>query len=398
MRAGLLARIGGQLQLEVFPLPDILDTAVAQRVQRVRNRLSLRVEHRRFQRDKHSRAHITSTSIRLPAVRPARTEHPIENLVDVLQLHFQIERVFHRLAIEHAHDVLVGEQQLLEVFLFVVGAHRVPLHPLVRLLARDAALGQLEQDRARKHDAPRELQVLKHAIGIHDEALHDSRESPQHVIERDEAVRQDHALDRRMRDVALVPERDVLERGVRVGAQQARKPRNLLATNRIALVRHRRRALLALAERLLHFADLGFLQSANLEREFLERRAGDGDGRQQLGVTIPLNHLRGHRRRLQSKPPADGGLDRRDRGGRTCRPRQKSFQPRRSLARAEPVVVALQLRVPERKLQAERHRLGVDAVGAARSSACGDAPRRATRTASSSASMSFRSRSVASRI
>ena len=40
----------------------------------------------------------------------------------------------------------------------------------------------------------------------------DPREAAQHVIERDEAVGQDHALDRRVRDVALVPQRDVLER------------------------------------------------------------------------------------------------------------------------------------------------------------------------------------------
>ena len=40
----------------------------------------------------------------------------------------------------------------------------------------------------------------------------DAREAAEHVIERDEAVGQDDALDRRVRDVALVPERDVLER------------------------------------------------------------------------------------------------------------------------------------------------------------------------------------------
>ena len=101
---------------------------------------------------------------------------------------------------------------------------------------------------------------------------HDPREAPQHVIERDEAVRQDDALDRRVRDVALVPERDVLERGHRVAAQQPRQADDLLAADRVALVRHRRRALLALAERLLDLADLGLLQAADLERELLERR------------------------------------------------------------------------------------------------------------------------------
>ena len=139
----------------------------------------------------------------------------------------------------------------------------------------------------------------------------DAREAAQHVIERDEAVGQDHALDRRVRDVALVPERDVLERRHGVAAQQPRQADDLLAADRVALVRHRRRALLALGERLLDLADLGLLQAADLERELLERRGGDRQRRQQLGVAIALDHLRRDRRRLEAEPPADVGFDRR---------------------------------------------------------------------------------------
>ena len=57
-----------------------------------------------------------------------------------------------------------------------------------------------------------------------------------------------------------------------VAAQQPRQADDLLAADRVALVRHRRRALLPLAERLLDFADLRLLQAADLERELLERR------------------------------------------------------------------------------------------------------------------------------
>ena len=99
----------------------------------------------------------------------------------------------------------------------------------------------------------------------------DAGEAAEHVIERDEAVGQDDALDRRVRDVALVPERDVLERRVAVAADEPRQADDLLAADRVALVRHRRRALLTLRERLLDLADLGLLQAADLEREFLER-------------------------------------------------------------------------------------------------------------------------------
>ena len=56
-------------------------------------------------------------------------------------------------------------------------------------------------------------------------------------------------------------------------------------------MRHRRRALLPFGERLLHLADFGPLQAANLEREFLERSGRDGQHREELGVPIALNDL-----------------------------------------------------------------------------------------------------------
>src|SRR5438046_8174451 len=40
-----------QIELEVFALPDILDRAVAERMERVGDRLALRVEDRRLERD-----------------------------------------------------------------------------------------------------------------------------------------------------------------------------------------------------------------------------------------------------------------------------------------------------------------------------------------------------------
>ena len=175
---------------------------------------------------------------------------------------------------------------------FVKRAHRVPLHPLVGLLARHAAARQLEQHGAREHHAARSIQILPHPLGIHHHPGDDAREAPQHVVEGDEAVGQDDALDRRVRDVALVPQRVVLERGPGVGAQQPRQADDLLAADRVALVRHGRRALLPLGERLLDLADLGLLQAADLERALLERRSGDRQRRQQLGVTVALDHLR----------------------------------------------------------------------------------------------------------
>jgi hypothetical protein len=55
-------------------------------------------------------------------------------------------------------------------------------------------------------------------------------------------------------DVALVPEGDVLEADERSSPDDAREPADALGDDRVPLVRHRRRALLAAAERLLHLA------------------------------------------------------------------------------------------------------------------------------------------------
>src|SRR5688572_33231092 len=103
-----------------------------------------------------------------------------------------------------------------------------------------------------------------------------------------------------------MPERNVLERRMRVAAEQTRQAGNLLADDRVALVRHRRGAFLAFAERLLYFSNLRFLQTANLQRELFERRAGNGNCRQQLGVTIALNDLRRDQGRLEAKLATDG--------------------------------------------------------------------------------------------
>ena len=152
---------------------------------------------------------------------------------------------------------------------------------------------------------------------------------------------------------------------MRVGAHQPGEPGDLLAADRVALVRHRRRPLLALAERLLDLADLRLLQAANLDRELFERRRGDRQRRQQLGVAVALNHLRRDRRRLQPETLADPRFDRRvevsehpDRAG--------DLADADDLPRAQHAIeIALQLGVPERELDAERHRLGMHAVGAA---------------------------------
>ena len=82
-----------------------------------------------------------------------------------------------------------------------------------------------------------------------------------------------------MRNVPLVPQGDVFEGRLHVGPHHARQPADLLAGDRIALVRHGRAALLALREILLGFAHFGALQVAHFERDLLAQRAWPAPGR-----------------------------------------------------------------------------------------------------------------------
>src|SRR5581483_8216102 len=79
-----------------------------------------------------------------------------------------------------------------------------------------------------------------------------------------------------MRDIALMPERNVLKSRLGVAAQHARESADLLRGNGILLVRHGRGALLLFAEVLLRLADLGALQMAHLDGDLVERAADEG--------------------------------------------------------------------------------------------------------------------------
>ena len=73
-----------------------------------------------------------------------------------------------------------------------------------------------------------------------------------------------------------------------------------LAGNRVALVGHRRRTLLAGTEIFLGFADVGALKIANLCREFLEGTGDDGQRRHIFGMPVALDDLR---RELRGRQP-----------------------------------------------------------------------------------------------
>src|SRR4051795_6712287 len=196
---------------------------------------------------------------------------------------------------------VAGGEQLAQVHARVPRPLGVLLDDPVRLVARVPALDEREQHALGEERAVRDVDVRAHPVGVHDQAAHDPDREVVHVVEQDRRVGQDDPLGARVRDVALVPQRDVLDARLRVPAQHAREAADALAHDRVALVRHRARALLlSRAERLLGLAHLGALEVADLGREALQPRAREGDRLQQRRVAV-AGAARG-RARLRGEP------------------------------------------------------------------------------------------------
>ena len=65
------------------------------------------------------------------------------------------------------------------------------------------------------------VEILAHVLRIDHELFDQPGQPREREIERDGRVRADHALDRGMGNVALVPERHVLQRRRHIGAHHA---------------------------------------------------------------------------------------------------------------------------------------------------------------------------------
>ena len=230
----------------------------------------------------------------------------VEDGVDVARVRAEVEGGGE---VDPAGDPLVAFDQRPEVEAFVPGAQGVLLHEAVRLVARQPALDQREQHALREEEPVARLQVRAHPLGEDDEPFDQPGEPVEHVVEREERVRNDDALGGRVRDVALVPESDVLEADLCGGADDAREAADPLGDDRVPLVRHRRRALLALAERLLNLAHLGAGEVADLGREPVERRGDERERGEELGVPVARDDLRRDRLRLEAEPLAGDPLE-----------------------------------------------------------------------------------------
>ena len=146
------------------------------------------------------------------------------------------------------------------------------------------------------------------------------------------------------------------------GADDAGQAADPLGDDRVALVRHRRRALLALAERLLHLAHLGAGEVADLGREPVERRGDERERGEELRVPVALDDLRRDRLRLEPEPLAGDPLELRV--GRRVRADRAGELPdaHRRRAPAQALAAAVELERPAGELEPEGGRLRVDAV------------------------------------
>src|SRR6516225_1520936 len=94
-----------------------------------------------------------------------------------------------------------------------------------------------------------------------------------------------------MADIALVPESDIFEGRDCVAAQNAGQSAQPFACDRIALVRHGTRALLALRKEFLSLKHLRALKMPELGRPPFNARACQGQSADKFRVQIPLDHL-----------------------------------------------------------------------------------------------------------
>ena len=256
-------------------------------------------------------------------------------------------------------------RQLAEVPAAVPRLHRQALHDAVCVVALQARLHERQQQPLAEVEAVARIEVLAHAFPVDDEAVDEPREAVEHVVEGEERIGDDDALGGRVRDVALVPESDVLQADLRRAAHDAREAADPLGGDRIALVRHRRGALLAGGERLLDLADLGAREVADLEAEGVERRGDDGEHREELRVPVALDDLRGVGCGLEAQTLAREPLELRA-GGRVRADGAGELADPHPLERTiEARTPAIELERPAGELQPERRRLGMDAVRAA---------------------------------
>src|SRR6266487_5840443 len=122
-----------------------------------------------------------------------------------------VQTVEDGLEIHAPSDLWIGANELAEVRLLFPGAHRVPLDQPVGVVAAKPGVNEREEEAVAEDEPMTRLEIAPHALWIDDESAHDPGEPVQHVVEREERVRNHDTLCGRLGDIAFVPEGHVLE-------------------------------------------------------------------------------------------------------------------------------------------------------------------------------------------
>src|ERR1700683_4633979 len=263
-----------------------------------------------------------------------------------------------------ATGALDARKQLAQWHAVVPRALGELLHDPVGLVAGASRGDQREQYTLGEQRAVSQVEVDAHPLDIHGHVRHQRHSRVLHVIEQDGRVGQDHPLDRGVGDVALVPQGHVLEGSNSVAAQDARQAGDLLALDRVALVGHRRGALLAGAKGLLQLSYLGPLEVSNLGCQALQAGAGERDRGQQLGVGGARDDLRGDVLTRQPEPVENACLEVGAGGGVGADCARDRTDARLGEGALQALCVAVRLEGEARELDPEGGRLGVHAVRA----------------------------------
>src|ERR1035438_2515660 len=121
---------------------------------------------------------------------------------------------------------------------------------------------------------------------MYHESVSETGRLTQHIHRELECVWQHHTFDTGMRDVAFVPQGHVFQPGLQVSPKDATESAQPLRENRIALVRHRRRTLLARGEGLFGFSDFTTGQMAHFKAELFYRSTNRRARVEHLGVAV----------------------------------------------------------------------------------------------------------------
>src|SRR5438105_9090123 len=138
---------------------------------------------------------------------PGKSGEPLEDGVDVTGVPAEVED---GVEVDAAGDLSVRAHELAEVLLLSLGAERMPLDESVADVPLEPGLDERQQQALAEEDAVAGLEVAQHPLRAHLEPLDEPGKPVEHVVQRQERIRDHDTLGRRVRDVALVPEGDVL--------------------------------------------------------------------------------------------------------------------------------------------------------------------------------------------